>query len=121
MPLLTIADSFYIGALDVESATSWYVEKLGIQKVPAELDDSEGCVALGFSKKDQTCIASSDLETSRLMERRPMLYASNINKAREVLGSKGVNVGEIQEDRQGTHYFEMRDMEGSVIEVSEEP
>jgi hypothetical protein len=50
-----------------------------------------------------------------------MLYASNIKKAREVLWFWGVNVGEIQEDRQGTHYFEMRDLEGSVIEVSEEP
>jgi hypothetical protein len=32
-----------------------------------------------------------------------------------------VNVGEIHEHREGTHYFEMRDLEGSVIEVSEEP
>jgi hypothetical protein len=48
MPLLTIADSFYIGVLDVESVTSWYIEKLGLQKVPAEMDDPEGCVALGF-------------------------------------------------------------------------
>jgi hypothetical protein len=57
MPLLTIADSFYIGVLDIESATSWYTEKLGLQTVPAEMDDPEGCVALGLSKKDQTCIA----------------------------------------------------------------
>jgi hypothetical protein len=40
---------------------------------------------------------------------------------REVLDSRGVNVGETQEDRQGTLYFEMRDLEGSGIEVSEEP
>jgi len=33
----------------------------------------------------------------------------------------GVDVAEIQQDRQGTHYFEMRDLEGNVIEVSEEP
>jgi hypothetical protein len=39
MPLLTIADSFYIGVLDVALATSWYIEKLGLQKVPPELDD----------------------------------------------------------------------------------
>jgi hypothetical protein len=46
---------------------------------------------------------------------------TNIRKAREVLGFRGVNVGEIQEDRQGTHHFEMRDLEGNVIDVSEEP
>jgi hypothetical protein len=121
MPLLTIADSFYIGVQNIESATSWYIEKLGLQRVPAEMDDPEGCVALGFSKKDQTCIAVLGPQGKSTDETTPMLYASNIGKAREFLGSRGVNVGEIQEDRQGTHYFEMRDMEGNVIEVSEEP
>ena len=120
MPLLTIADSFYIGVLDVESATSWYIEKLGLQKVPADMDDPEGCVALGFSNEDQTCavLGPPGKPTDGTT---PILYASNILKAREVLGSRGVIVGEVQEDRQGTHYFEMRDLEGTVIEVSEEP
>jgi hypothetical protein len=121
MPLLTIADSFYIGVLDVESATSWYIEKLGLQKVPAEMDGPEGCVALDFSKKDQTCIAVLGPQGKPADGTTPMLYASNIGKAREVLGSRGVYVGGIQQDRQGTHYFEMRDLEGNVIEVSEEP
>lgn len=121
MPLLTIADSFYVGVQNIESSTSWYIEKLGLQKVPAEMDDPEGCVALGFSKKDQPCLAVLGPRDEPTDGTTPMLYASNIKKAREVLGSRGVNVGEIQEDRQGTHYFEMRDLEGSVFEVSEEP
>jgi len=54
-------------------------------------------------------------------ELTPMLYASNPKKAREFLNSQGVAVGEIQQDRQGTHYFEMRDLEGNGIEVCEEP
>jgi hypothetical protein len=54
-------------------------------------------------------------------ELTPMLYASNLKKAREFLRYRGVNVGEVQEDGQGTHFFEMRDMEGNVIEISEEP
>ena len=49
-----------------------------------------------------------------------MLNSSNLKKAREFLISRGVNVSEIQADRQGTHYFEMRDLEGNVIEISEE-
>jgi len=120
MSLLTIADSFYIGVLDLSAATAWYIEKLGLQNVPVEMDDGEGCVALGFSKKDETAIylgprgKPTDGTT-------PMLYASNVKKAREVVGSRGVNVGDIQEDRQGTHYFQMRDLEGNLIEVSEEP
>jgi hypothetical protein len=121
MPLLTIADSFYIGVSDIGPATSWYLEKLGLQKVPAEIDDPKGCVALGFSKKNQTCIAVLGPQGKPTDGTTPMLYASNIKKTREVLGSRGVNVGEIQQDRQGTHYFEVRDLEGNVIEVSEEP
>ena len=120
MSLLTIADAFYIGVLDLAAATAWYIEKLGLQKVPVEMDDAEGCVALGFSKKDQTaiCLGPRGKPTEGTTA---MLYASNVKKAREVLGSRGVKVGEVQQDRQGTHYFEMRDLEGNLIEVSEEP
>jgi hypothetical protein len=121
MPLLTIADSFYIGVLDVALATSWYIEKLGLQKVPPELDDPQGCVALGFSKTGQTSIAVLGPQGKPTDGTTPILHASNIQKAREVLGSRGVNVGEVLKDRQGTHYFEMRDLEGNAIEVSEEP
>lgn len=120
MALLTIADSFYIGLLDVASGTSWYIEKLGLQEIPVEIDDPEGCVALGFSQKDQTCIVlgprgrPTDAQT-------PMLYAGNVKKARDVLSSRGVNVGDVQQDRQGTHYFEMRDLEGNAVEIAAEP
>jgi len=120
MSLLAIADSFYIGVLDLTAATAWYIEKLGLQKVPVEMDDAEGCVALGFSKKDQTAIALGP-RGKPTDGTTPMLNASDVKKAREVLSSRGVNVGDIQEDRQGTHYFEMRDLEGNLIEVSEEP
>jgi hypothetical protein len=120
MSLLTIADSFYIGVLDLTATTSWYIEKLGLQKVPVEMDDPEGCVALGFSKKDEVaiCLGPRGKPTDGTT---PMLYASNVKKAREVLSSRGVNVRAIQQDRQGTYYFEMRDLEGNRIEVSEEP
>ena len=120
MSLLTIADSFYIGVLDLTATTSWYIEKLGLQKVPVEMDDPEGCVALEFSKKDEVaiCLGPRGKPTDGTT---PMLYASNVKKAREVLSSRGVNVRAIQQDRQGTYYFEMRDLEGNRIEVSEEP
>jgi hypothetical protein len=50
-----------------------------------------------------------------------MLYTGAIKKAREWLSSRGVTVGAIEKDRQGTQYFEVRDLEGNVIEVAEEP
>jgi hypothetical protein len=35
--------------------------------------------------------------------------------------TRGVNVGAIEKDRQGTQYFEIHDPEGNSIEVVEEP
>ena len=107
MSLLSIADSFYIGVLDLTAANAWYIEKLGLQKVPVEMDDADGCGALGSSKKDQTAITLGP-RGKPTDEATPMLYASDVKKAREVLSSRAVNVGDIQQDRQGTRYFEMR-------------
>jgi hypothetical protein len=49
-----------------------------------------------------------------------MLNSSNLRKAREFLIAQSVNVGEILQDRQGTHYFEMRDRVGNAVEITEE-
>jgi len=54
MSVLTISDSFCIGVLDLAAATAWYKEKVGLQKLPLKIDDQERCIALGFSKNDQT-------------------------------------------------------------------
>jgi hypothetical protein len=50
-----------------------------------------------------------------------MLYTSRIEKARKHLSSLGVAVGEIQHDRQLTRFFEMRDLEGNITEIVDEP
>lgn len=114
-----IADSTYIGVLDVTAASEWYTDNLGLQKVISTADE-EGCVSLAFSKKDIAAITLGPRDRAT-DEATPMLYASNIDKAREKLISRGVSVGPIEEDRQGTHYFVMRDLDGNQIEVTEEP
>ena len=120
MSLLWVADSFYVGVRDIAAATSWYIEKLGLERTEVELDDGEGCVALIFPKEISAPIVLGPLVTSSDGTTR-MLYTGAIKKAREWLSSRGVNVGALEEDRQGTHYFEMRDMEGNAIEVTEAP
>ena len=50
-----------------------------------------------------------------------MLYTSDIGKACDLLTSRGVSVGPIEEDRQGTRHFMMRDLDGNEVEVTEEP
>ncbi|MBZ5656344.1 MAG: VOC family protein [Acidobacteriia bacterium] len=118
MSLFAPAGSNYIGVVDIAAATIWYTQKLGLRKVDVELDDGEGCVPLGFEKGEcAICLGPPGRPTDELTH---MLYSSSLKKAREFLMSRGVNVGDIQQDRQGTHYFEMRDLEGNVIEITEE-
>jgi hypothetical protein len=117
MPLFEPAGINYIGVVDIAAAATWYIQKLGLRKVDVEMDNGEGCVALGFEKDEYAfCLGPAGQKTEELT---PMLQSSNLKKAREVLISRGVNVSEIEQDRQGTHYFEMRDLEGNVIELNE--
>jgi len=118
MPLLRIADSTYIGVLDPASASAWYIEKLGLQKVASA--EEEDCISLAFSSRDLTAITLGPRDRPA-SEEAPMLYASNVDKAREKLIARGVSVGAIEEDRQGTRYFTIRDLDGNQIEITEEP
>ena len=75
--------------------------------------------ALGFSTEDcAVCLGPPGRSSEEFTH---SMNASSVKKAREFLIARGVNVRPIQEDRQGTHFFEMRDLEGNVIEISEEP
>jgi hypothetical protein len=120
MSLLRIADSFYVGVRDIAAASSWYMEKLLLKKTNVELDEGEGCVGFIFPKELPSTIVLGPMRGPTDGTTR-MLYADDAKKAREWLSSRGVNVGAIEKDQQGTQYFEMRDLEGNVIEVSEEP
>jgi catechol 2,3-dioxygenase-like lactoylglutathione lyase family enzyme len=107
------------GVSEIAAATAWYIEKLGLRKVKVELDNGEDCIALGFDKND--CAICLGPRSGSAEELSPRLYCSSARKAREFLASRAVTVSEIQQDSQGTHYFEMRDMEGNRIEICEEP
>jgi hypothetical protein len=109
----------YIGVADLVSCSAWYIEKLGLRKVKVELDNGEDCIALGFDKDD--CAICLGPRPGSAEELGPRLYCSSAQKARERLAARAVAVSEILQDSQGTHYFEMRDMEGNLIEICEEP
>jgi hypothetical protein len=109
----------YIGVHDVAAAAAWYMEKLGLRKINVEMDEGEGCLALGFSKDEYALTLGPRGKPTD--ETSVLLYASNVKKAREFLSSRSVTVSEIQQDRQGTHYFEMSDLEGNTIEICEVP
>jgi hypothetical protein len=107
-----------VGIRDLARSVAWYVEKLGLREIEVEMDESEGCVALGFSNDEY--IVALGPAGKLTAELRPLLFTTNIKKAKDFLNSRGAGLGEIEQGAQG-HYFEIRDPEGNVIEVSEEP
>jgi len=119
MSLLSSAGANYIPVRNLESATAWYIEKFALRKIEIEMDDPEGCVALGFTK-DEYAFTLGPLGRSS-GELSPMLCASNLKKAHALLLARSVSAGEIQQDRQGTHYFTVRDPDENEIEIYEEP
>lgn len=104
---------------DMAASMAWYSEKLGLRQIDVEMDNPEGCQTMGFSKEEWAITLVPPGEESR-EELMPRFYTGKITKAHEVLNSRGVSVGEIQQDAQGTHYFEIQDLEGNKIEVCEE-
>jgi catechol 2,3-dioxygenase-like lactoylglutathione lyase family enzyme len=114
--LLRVPTSTYIGVRDARSASDWYIDKLGMRKLALS---AEGTVTLKFKAEDKPLILGPH---DKFYPRpTPMLYTRKIQKAKEILSSRGVHAGIIERDRQGTHYFDVRDSEGNLIEVSEEP
>lgn len=76
-------------------------------------------MALGFS--DDEYVIALGPKGKPADELRPILYTTNIKKAYDYTSSHGVVRGSIEQDAQGTHFFEIRDLDGNVIEVCEEP
>ena len=46
------AGTNYVGVRDLATSVSWYKDKLGLREIDIEMDESGGCVALGFSSDE---------------------------------------------------------------------
>ncbi|MGA9390088.1 MAG: hypothetical protein WBV69_06540 [Candidatus Sulfotelmatobacter sp.] len=49
----------------------------------------------------------------------PLLFTESLDIMRDVLSTRGAEVGQIERDRMGTRNFEIRDPEGNVIDIVE--
>ena len=113
--LLHIPGHTYVEIDNPSTAANWYVKKLGLRRLAPSEDADPKTIRMKFSDVD---------EEMRLGPRDPlslggtvMLYSRRLKRANEVLRERGVEVGPIQVDRQGTSYFEFHDPEGNIIEV----
>jgi catechol 2,3-dioxygenase-like lactoylglutathione lyase family enzyme len=119
MRLFRPAGTNYMPVLDIPAAAAWYVDVFGLRQYVTKFDDGQKGIELSDSDNEVFFVLGPrDVPTN---DETPMLYTSRIEKARSRLIGRGVTVGEIQRDRQNTRFFEMRDLEGNVIEICDEP
>jgi len=104
---------------DIDSVTPWYTDKLGLRS-GVEGQQREAGVATYKFKEDGKAITLTT--KPRFGTETPLiLFTKRIGKMKSLLSGRGVDVGPIEQDRQGTRYFELHDPEGNAIEVVEEP
>jgi predicted enzyme related to lactoylglutathione lyase len=103
---------------DIDSVTPWYVEKLGLRKLAAA-PPAEPSAAIFRFKADGNSVILTTRDGSQT-GKTPILFSKKIDRMRDVMSARGVDVGAIEQDRQGIHYFQIHDPEGNAIEVVEE-
>jgi len=110
----------YVPVRDLDAAAKWYAQAFGCKFANSTDDDAQRTIVLqlddddlGFMLGPAATYPPNDLP--------PIIFTDRATKANEHLTRKGVLAGPIQQDEQGTKFFEIRDCDGNVIEVSEEP
>ena len=109
---------------DLASAKRWYADKLGFQYSPTELGEDEGDMALGYSAEEifSALVKFSGNERPNKVPRYPpIIFRKSLRAANEHLSSRGVDLGPMEQDSTGNHFFRFRDLEGHEPEVCVEP
>lgn len=123
MKLFRSADSISLAYSDVTQAKKWWTNAFDCQevKVPDDWDNTQPSdVALKFRGEDDPTILLSDkAEEDKAQSTVPVIFSDKLKKSHEHLVSRGLSPSPIL-DRSG-HFFEVRDLEGNVIEICEEP
>lgn len=124
--IMRIPGSIFLPVRNLDAASEWYRDKMGCHDVaPYEKDEPGATAALALEKESGVLtlgvIDPRKPGTDVAEPSVPTLYAGNINKAREWLVSRGVAASPVARDQQRTQYFEFRDLDGNLLEVSEEP
>jgi catechol 2,3-dioxygenase-like lactoylglutathione lyase family enzyme len=103
---------------DIDWVLPWYVEKLGLRKLAENPHGESGVATLRFKVDGNSVVLAT--RSSMAPPKTPMLFTKKISKIRNVLVARGVEVGSVERDRQGTRYFDIHDPEGNLIEFVEE-
>ena len=115
-------DSISVGVRSLDSAVSWYQEKLGLRLTPLKSEDFDAFLA--FSQGDEIGLALVVIppgEAKANVEGHPILFANKIEAAHAEFALQGVSPGPIQLDSGDNRFFRFRDLDGNEIEVCVEP
>ena len=110
----------YVIVDDVKAAAEWYTRIFGCRAESMNDPETGPMLVLKFDDEDPG-IALLGPPKPDGSEPPPIVNATKIGKAYELLRNRGASVGPLQKDAQGTQYFELRDCCGNVLEVAEEP
>jgi hypothetical protein len=128
MPLF-YTDSITLSYSDVEGAKRWWIETFDckVARVPLDWDcQLPSDVALQLPGHDAPTIllnAKAEVEQAGFDRSSPVasvIFCNKLKKGHEHLTGRGVLPGPIQ-DGGDTEFFEIRDTEGHIIEISKEP
>jgi predicted enzyme related to lactoylglutathione lyase len=103
---------------DLDKVSPWYIEKLGLRKLAATPQSQIDLATYRFKEGGNSVVLSANGNSQT--HKMPILFAKKIEKIKDVLCERGVEVGTIERDRQGIRYFQIHDPEGNVIEVVED-
>ncbi len=123
------SDSVVLWYSNVDAAKNWWVNAFDCKqaKVPTDWDNPlPSDVALKLPGYDEPTVLLSDRTEAKQagIDRSssvvPVIFSDKLKKAHEHLSSRGVLPGPIQSGGD-TEFFEIRDIEGNVIEICKEP
>ena len=122
-------ESVVLTYADVQGAKQWWVNTFDcrVVKVPPDWDNPlPSDVALKLPGDEEPTIllnARSEVEQAGFDRPSPVvsvIFCDKLKKAHEHLASRGILVGPIQ-DGGDTQFFEIRDIEGNLLQICEEP
>jgi len=121
-------DSVALSYSNAQAAQQWWTDAFDckVAKVPPDWDNPlPSDVALTLPRNDQpTILLSARTEVEQAGFERPspvvtVIFCDKLKQASEQLSSRGIAVGPIQ-DGGDTQFFEIRDIEGNLIQVCKE-
>lgn len=117
---LTVTKPTYVAVRYVAIASPWYSEQFGLRKLAASEQAWPDGIALQFNESTGPVVLIPK-DNPTVFRPSPIFFTRKVGTVRDQLIAKGVSAGPVQQDRQGTVFFEILDAEGNTIEISAQP